>query len=125
MTFLEALGLVVKEMTGKDVPESDFGLIRLLADDVKVHLMSATNRSSMPVGLQYVWINQTVGRYINLKLSAKEWSAQDLRVPKTVKEGDTTVDFGDDDADAKARVGAMLDYLMKDRDIACYRRLKW
>ena len=125
MTFLEALGLVVKEMTGKGVPESDFNLIRLLADDAKTHLMSATNRSSVPVGLQYVWVNQTAGRYINMKLSTKAWAAQDLRVPKTVKEGDTTVDFGDDDKDAKARVGAMLDYLMKDRDIACYRRLKW
>ena len=125
MTFLEALGLVVKEMTGKDVPEGDFGLIRLLADDAKTHLMSVTNRSSVPVGLQYVWVNQTAGRYINMKLSTKAWAAQDLRVPKTVKEGDTTVDFGDDDKDAKARVGAMLDYLMKDRDIACYRRLKW
>lgn len=125
MTFSEAVNLKVKSVTGKPVDAADADLLRLIAADVKTHLMSATNRQSIPLGLQFVWVNQTAGQYIRHKLDAGAWDAKDLALPKSVREGDTTVEFGDSGASARARVDALIDFLTKDRDIACYRKLKW
>lgn len=124
MKLSEAIKLRVKQLAGVDIPDTDGELIRYMAGEKATQIRNNINQTAIPQGLQFVLVDMTAAAYILNRLHVNAWQEKDVRVPKSIKEGDTVVDFGDGNTNLE-RLESGARSLLTIRDAARYRRLKW
>lgn len=119
---MERILELLKELTG--IPFDGDAFIEYLYKSEKQHILNDCNLMELPQELEYIVIERTVGRFLQLKL--KDILTDDeLNVVKSIKEGDTQVEFGD--VSNETRLQGVIASLLRsrERDMACYRKFKW
>lgn len=98
--------------------------VEFVYNSEKQHILNDCNLSELPEELEYIVVERAVGRFLELKLK-DILTDDDLNVVKSIKEGDTQVEFGD--VSNETRLQGVIASLLRsrERDMACYRRLKW
>lgn len=109
--------------------QSDAYMIAFVMQKSQHHIQNQINSSDIPDGLREIFIDMTVGEFLNFKyqsgllnLSGLDFSG----IVQSVNEGDTTVTFGSEGSDESKFIG-MVNWLMTGRegDLVCYRRIRW
>ena len=102
--------------------------INRAAEKIKANI----NRTEIPEGLRYTWIDMAVGLFLfDKKAAGQLGTAFDFAAPaKKITEGDVSVEFtgaSDGSATPEARFDKMLDdFINPPQSIfAAFRRLKW
>lgn len=118
--LINCVMLLIQSSTGYSVSETS--LIEYLLQSEKQHIMNYCNVKEVPEGLHNALIEQVAGTFMLIK---KEdiLGSDKLNIVKSIREGDTTVEFGGDTP--LARLTTIAEYLTRERDLVCYRKLKW
>ena len=119
---MEEVIALIRSLTGVDV--TDDSIINFVYNSEKQHILNCCNLNELPNEFEYVVIERTAGRYLELKIK-DVLSDEDLNVVTSIKEGDTQVNFGN--ANNETRLKGVIASLLRGResDMACYRKLKW
>ena len=122
--MIEELKQLLYELTGVDVCTENT-LLEFLYNSELQHVLNDCNLNELPKELEYVVIERAIGQFIGLKYKDL-LGDEDLNVVTSIKEGDTQVNF-DSSSNAGTRLQAISASLLRDRerDMACYRKLKW
>lgn len=115
---------LIKRYCDYDVTSEDVAFIDYAYKVVEQSILNSINRQNLPSELENIVELRTVGEFINSRKD-KILGDDDLEVTKSVKIGDTKVDFGG--VSKEERLTMLADSLINrgKRDIACYRKLKW
>ncbi|ERT61250.1 MULTISPECIES: hypothetical protein [Megasphaera] len=124
MEQMDKIKALIKMATGIDIGDSYDGLIEYIYNNERQHILNDCNLTEIPDGLAYVVEERTAARFMQANKSIILNDA-DLNVVTSIREGDTTVNFGDANAETRLDnvIGAWL--RSRERDIACYRKLRW
>ena len=112
--------ILIKGATGYDVKDSDMALLEYIYQGEVQHVLNSCNLKEIPDELQHTVDEMTAGRFMQMGKAAI-LSADD--VVKSIKEGDTTVELGG--TSAEQRLDALIALWTKERDLGCFRRLRW
>lgn len=87
-------------------------------------VLNNINQTILPHQLEHIVEERAVGRYLQMNKKTI-LSDEELQAPKSIREGDITVDFGN--VSVEGRLDKVIAHLLKRRDseLACYRTLKW
>jgi len=121
---METIKQVIQTLTGYIVPDTDSGLLEFIFKSETQHILNDCNLTTLPNQLAYVVEERTIAQYISMK-SMDILGSDNLDVVTSIKEGDTTVEIGG--TSNEERLNNLISHLMRsrERDIACFRRLKW
>ena len=106
--------ILIKGATGYDVKDSDMTLLEYIYQGDLQHVLNSCNLKEIPDELQ---------RTVDEMSKAAILSADELDVVKSIKEGDTTVELGG--TSAEQRLDALIALWTKERDLGCFRKLRW
>lgn len=120
--MLERVQEVIKAFTGYEVKEEEKGFLQYLYESVERHIKNECNVVAVPEGLQAVHGEMTAGRFLQVQKAAVLGSDA-LEVAKSIRMGDTTVEFAG--STPEARYDALVAALTKERDFSCYRKFRW
>lgn len=84
--------------------------------------MNDCNLKELPGELQHTVDEATAGRFMQMSKPAI-LSADELDVVKSIKEGDTTVELGG--TSVEQRLDMLIALWTKERDLGCFRKLRW
>ena len=117
------------ESVGHEIVETDSFLISEAIEKVKNKIRNKTNQKEVPQGLKYVWVNQSVGEFLNFKLKIGKLQIESLNFGRMAKE---IVDAGvkisyDDTMTTGGKFESFLNSLLTygDDQFYRYRRLVW
>lgn len=114
--------MLVKSATGYTVPGADYGLIAYLLQAEEQAILDDCNLPQLPEELGSVVEERAAGTYMILRKS--DILGDDaLSVVTRIDEGDTTVQFGG--TSPESRLDGLISNLMRERDLSCYRKLRW
>ncbi|MGP1555551.1 MAG: hypothetical protein ACTTG9_06395 [Dialister pneumosintes] len=115
---------LIKSLTGYSVKDEDKKLLEFIYNSEKQHILNDCNLATLPDELLYIVEERSAGLFMSIKTS-DILGADSLDVVTSIKEGDTTVEIGG--VSAEERLSNLANKLMasRERDIACYRKLKW
>lgn len=123
---LEALGYTIPESESRDAAITY--AINRAAEKIKANI----NRTEIPEGLHYTWIDMAVGLFLfDKKTAGQLGTAFDFTAPaKMITEGDVSVEFteaSDGSSTPEARFDKMLNgFINPPQSIfAAFRRLRW
>lgn len=115
---------LIKSLTGYSVKDEDKKLLEFIYNSEKQHILNDCNFATIPDELLYIVEERTAGRFISLK--AKDILGSDnLNVVTRIQEGDTTVDIGGTSNEERLSILASTFLRSGERDIACFRQIKW
>lgn len=113
-----------------DIESGDLFLLTLSMQSMRQRIFNECNVSEVPEGLFYVYVDMTIGDFLNTLYCMGKLDIQTLDLQgliSSVDLGDASVSFSNStnelSADAKFRL--LVESLRKGRDFACYRKLKW
>ncbi len=112
----------INELTGYNMTDEDTELIKVLEAAEKQHILNFINQTTLPDELEPVLLDVVTGRFLACKKSAVLGST-DLSVVKAITEGDVTVNLGG--TSPEARLDALIAELTRERDLICFRKLRW
>ena len=121
---MEIMKKLIKDVAGYKVAESDDSLLEFLLSSERQHLLNDCGLDKLPNELIHVLHELTAGRCISLK--AKDILGSDnLSVVTRIQEGDTTVDIGGTSNEERLSILASVFLRSGERDIVCFRQIKW
>lgn len=105
-------------------------LLDILLQNVQQRILSKTNQSVIPEGLESVTVYMAVGEYLNMKKTVGQLTGFDLDAAiKQIQEGDTNTVFaiGEGSLTPEQRLNGLIDYLINGRSDELYRfrKLVW
>lgn len=105
-------------------------LLDILLQNVQQRILSKTNQSVIPEGLESVAVYMAVGEYLNMKKAIGQLTGFDLDAAiKQIQEGDTNTVFaiGEGSLTPEQRLNGLIDYLINGRSDELYRfrKLVW
>lgn len=117
------------ESVGYEIVETDSFLISEAIEKVKNKIRNKTNQKEVPQGLKYVWINQSVGEFLNFKLKIGKLQIESLnfgRMAKEITDAGVKVSY-DDTMTTGAKFESFLNNLLTygEDQFYRYRRLIW
>lgn len=117
------------ELAGHEIVETDSFLISEAIEKVKNKIRNKTNQKEVPQGLKYVWINQSVGEFLNFKLKIGKLQIENLnfgRMAKEITDAGVKVSY-DDTMTTGAKFESYLTTLLTygEDQFYRYRRLVW
>ncbi|WP_311194409.1 hypothetical protein [Selenomonas noxia] len=118
----ENAALLIKSCTGYTVTAEDDALLQYLYQSERQHILNVCNCADLPAELELILDETVAGRFLQLRKAAVLGDAA-LDVVKSIREGDTTVEFGG--KSAEQRLDAIIAVWTKERDLLCFRRLRW
>lgn len=120
--MLEDVKLLISESTGYTVPDGDRGLLSWLWESEGQSILNTINQGTLPLELDGLHTRMTAGRYISLRKAAI--LGEDARIPKSIKEGDVTIELsGEDDS---TRLDSLVSHLMDTGgQLIAFRKLRW
>lgn len=112
-----------------EIVETDSFLISEAIEKVKNKIRNKTNQKEVSQGLKYVWINQSVGEFLNFKLKIGNLQIESLnfeRMAKEITDAGVKVSY-DDTMTTGAKFESYLNSLLTygDDQFYSYRRLVW
>ena len=112
-----------------EIVETDSFLISDAIEKVKNKIRNKTNQKEVSQGLKYVWINQSVGEFLNFKLKIGNLQIESLnfeRMAKEITDAGVKVSY-DDTMTTGAKFESYLNSLLTygDDQFYSYRRLVW
>lgn len=122
MITIDNVKMLVQSGTGYTVPASDDGLLIYLLQAEQRAVLDDCNLSMLPEELTTVVEERAAGKYLGLK-KADIIGDDDLSTVTRIDEGDTTVQFGG--TSAESRLDGLINSLLRERDLSCYRKLRW
>lgn len=122
MPAAENVKLLIKAATGYEVPTGDEVLLSYLLGNETQAILNNINADELPDGLGCVAEELAAGMYLNIRKDTVLGN-EGLDVVTSVKEGDTTVNLGG--STPEERLVALIGVLRRERDLSCYRKLKW
>lgn len=122
---LRALGIALSNEPGN----VDVVLLTFSIDKVTNHIKAKTNQSEIPPGLHEVAIDMVIGDFLYAKKSMGMLNIETLNfdvMEKSIKEGDTSVEYAVSDNTAETRFETFLLTLRHNEvDFTHYKRLRW
>lgn len=117
------------ESVGHEIVETDSFLISEAIEKVKNKIRNKTNQKEVPQGLKYVWVNQSVGEFLNFKLKIGKLQMESLnfeRMAKEITDAGVKVSY-DDTMTTGAKFESYLNSLLTygEDQFYRYRRLVW
>lgn len=117
------------ESVGHEIVETDSFLISESIEKVKNKIRNKTNQKEVPQGLKYVWVNQSVGEFLNFKLKIGKLQMESLnfeRMAKEITDAGVKVSY-DDTMTTGAKFESYLNSLLTygEDQFYRYRRLVW
>lgn len=122
---MDNIKMLIKVTTNYDVYDDFDSFLSYLYNIEKQHILNDCNLTELPKELEYIVEERVAGGFIqthkNVLLSSDE-----LNVVTKIKEGDTEVNFGTNTS-AESRLDTIVTSWLsnRERDISCYRKLKW
>ena len=117
------------ESFGVQLTPDDSFLLSEAIEKVRYYIKNRTNQGEVPEGLKYLWINRTVGEFLNFKKVMGKLDINGLnfgRIAKEISEGDTKVVFDSTKTTGdkfEVFLSSMLTY--GEDEIIRYRRFVW
>ena len=117
------------ESFGVQLTPDDSFLLGEAIEKVRYYIKNRTNQKDAPEGLKYVWINRSVGEFLNFKKVMGKLDINGLnfgRIAKEISEGDTKVVFDNTKTTGdkfEVFLSSMLTY--GEDEIIRYRRFVW
>lgn len=113
---------LVTALTGVEVDDEKLEILQIMSNAEVEHVKNFCNVTDVPSGL-YEWIIQAVaGKYIRIAKKTLLGNSA-LSVAKSIQEGDTKVEFGG--KTPEELLDELADELTKERDLVCYRKIRW
>lgn len=120
--MIDDVKTLIEGATGYVVKDSDMALLEYIYRGEVQHILNDCNQKELPAELQYVANEMTAGRFLQMSKSVV-LSADEIDVVKSIKEGDTTVELGG--SSPEQRLDTLITLWTKERDLGCFRRLRW
>ena len=117
------------ESFGVQLTPDDSFLLSEAIEKVRYYIKNRTNQDEVPEGLKYLWINRSVGEFLNFKKVMGKLDINGLnfgRIAKEISEGDTKVVFDNTKTTGdkfEVFLSSMLTY--GEDEIIRYRRFVW
>ena len=114
---------------GYKIKESDAWVIGFAMQKVKNTIENECNISEIPDGLFHMAVDMSCGEFLLNKKQTGQLELGDLDLTgavSSIKEGDTQVNFNDDESDSD-KVDSLLNYLLNSGkgELVCYRKIRW
>ncbi|WP_301860978.1 hypothetical protein [uncultured Megasphaera sp.] len=119
---LSNVKMLIQAATGYEVQIADDALLNCLLQAEQQAIVDDCNLDALPAELEPVVEERTAGKFLQLKKSAV-LNEDDASVVTRIEEGDTTVQF--EGTSAESRLDSLISSWLRERDLACYRRLRW
>lgn len=119
---LDTVKMLIQAATGYEVQAADDMLLRYLLQSEERAVLDDCNLDALPAELEPVVEERTAGKFLQLK-KGTVLSEDDASVVTRVEEGDTTVQF--EGTSAESRLDSLIASWLRERDLACYRKLRW
>ncbi len=134
-TLSSAVATAVLEKLSKiglesDIESGDLFLLTLSMQSMRQRIRNECNVAEVPEGLFYVYVDMTIGDYLNTLYCMGKLDIDGLDLQGLVSSidlGDASISYSDssDDLSADAKFRLLVEILKKGRDFACYRKFKW
>ena len=117
------------ESFGVQLTPGDSFLLSEAIEKVRYYIKNRTNQDEVPEGIKYLWINRSVGEFLNFKKVMGKLDINGLnfgRIAKEISEGDTKVVFDNTKTTGdkfEVFLSSMLTY--GEDEIIRYRRFVW
>lgn len=119
---LDTVKMLIQAATGYEVQAADDALLTYLLQAEQQYVLDDCNLDVLPEALEPVVEERTAGKFLQLK-KGTVLSEDDASVVTRVEEGDTTVQF--EGTSAESRLDSLIASWLRERDLACYRKLRW
>lgn len=119
---LDTVKMLIQAATGYEVQAADDALLTYLLQAEQQYVLDDCNLDVLPEELEPVVEERTAGKFLQLK-KGDVLSDDDASVVTRVEEGDTTVQF--EGTSAESRLDSLIASWLRERDLACYRKLRW
>lgn len=119
---LDTVKMLIQAATGYEVQAADDALLTYLLQAEQQYVLDDCNLDVLPAELEPVVEERTAGKFLQLK-KGDVLSDDDASVVTRVEEGDTTVQF--EGTSAESRLDSLIASWLRERDLACYRKLRW
>lgn len=119
---IDNVKMLIQAATGYAALPADDALLTYLLQSEERAVLDDCNLVVSPEALDTVVEERAAGRFLQMK-KADVLSADDLAVVSRIEEGDTTVEF--EGTSAESRLDGVITSWLRERDLACYRKLRW
>lgn len=119
---IDNVKMLIQAATGYAAQPADDALLTYLLQSEERAVLDDCNLAVLPEALDTVVEERAAGRFLQMK-KADVLSADDLAVVSRIEEGDTTVEF--EGTSAESRLDGVITSWLRERDLACYRKLRW
>ncbi len=119
---LDTVKMLIQAATGYESQPADDALLMYLLQAEQQYVLDDCNLDALPAELEPVVEERTAGKFLQLK-KGTVLSEDDASVVTRVEEGDTTVQF--EGTSAESRLDSLIASWLRERDLACYRKLRW
>lgn len=119
---IDNVKMLIQAATGYAALPADDALLTYLLQSEERAVLDDCNLAVLPEALDTVVEERAAGRFLQMR-KADVLSADDLAVVSRIEEGDTTVEF--EGTSAESRLDGVITSWLRERDLACYRKLRW
>lgn len=119
---IDNVKMLIQAATGYEAQTADDALLTYLLQAEQQYVLDDCNLDALPAELEPVVEERTAGRFLQMKKGVV-LSEADASVVTRIEEGDTTVQF--EGTSAESRLDSLISSWLRERDLACYRRLRW
>lgn len=119
---IDNVKMLIQAATGYEAQTADDALLTYLLQAEQQYVLDDCNLDALPAELEPVVEERTAGNFLQLK-KGDVLSEADASVVTRIEEGDTTVQF--EGTSAESRLDSLIASWLRERDLACYRKLRW
>lgn len=121
-TSIDNVKMLIQAATGYEAQPADDALLTYLLQAEQQAVLDDCNLDELLAELEPVVEERTAGKFLQLK-KGDVLSDDEASVVTRIEEGDTTVEF--EGTSAESRLDSVIASWLRERDLACYRKLRW
>ena len=121
-TSIDNVKMLIQAATRYEAQPADDALLTYLLQAEQQAVLDDCNLDGLPAELEPVVEERTAGKFLQLK-KADVLSDDNMTIVSRIEEGDTTVEF--EGTSAEACLDSVIASWLRERDLACYRKLRW
>lgn len=121
-TSIDNVKMLIQAATGYEAQPADDALLSYLLQAEQQAVLDDCNLDELLAELEPVVEERTAGKFLQLK-KGDVLSDDEASVVTRIEEGDTTVQF--EGTSAESRLDSVIASWLRERDLACYRKLRW
>lgn len=121
-TSIDNVKMLIQAATGYEAQPADDALLTYLLQAEQQAVLDDCNLDELLAELEPVVEERTAGKFLQLK-KGDVLSDDEASVVTRIEEGDTTVQL--EGTSAESRLDSVIASWLRERDLACYRKLRW